>query len=549
MLRELLITNLVIVERARLAPGDGLTAITGETGAGKSLLLDALDLVAGARASSELVGPRGDACEICADIQVDAPRAALVAAACGVGDSDGAFIIRRRIRSDGKGQAWINDTPVTVAALRAASALLIEIHAQDRARRLAEPAEQLAAIDAFGGLVAQAATYADAHRVVLDLEAEERRLAEGDRGSARELEFLRFQRGEFDALSPRPGEFAELEARHRLLSEAETWRSLCDEAAAALTDDERSAARIVGRLARRLADAPSPALREAATQLTLAVDGIQSAAAACSTAAESLHGDPGELATVGERLDAYHGLMRKHGSDEAALFAALADIDQRIAGLAGLDDRRAAIAGELATARAQRDRLGAALAESRRAACKRLVTEVHRHLADLGMPKARVELHEDAAVFPSALGSVAMQLHVRTNPGMPGGPLGEVASGGETSRLLLALAAALAGRSGAPVVVFDEVDAGVGGRLGVAIGGKLARLAAGRSVLAVTHTPQVAASAQAHYVVRKRQAKDSTAVEVVGLAGAERIAEIGEMLGGGAQALAQARTLVAGAAG
>src|SRR5699024_8187361 len=143
--------------------------------------------------------------------------------------------------------------------------------------------------------------------------------------------------------------------------------------------------------------------------------------------------------------------------------------------------------------------------DARRAAFKRLAGEVHRHLTDLGMPKARIELHEDAAMPPSLLGSIAMRMHVHTNPGMPGGPLGEVASGGETSRLLLALAAALAGRSGAPVVVFDEVDSGVGGRLGAAIGGKLARLATARSVLAVTHTPQVAAAAAAHYVVRKRQ--------------------------------------------
>lgn len=544
MLRELIVSNLVIVERARLQPGEGLTAITGETGAGKSLLLDALDLVAGGRASAELVGPRGDACEVAADFAVDAARAALVEAAAGIAGSDGAFILRRRIRADGRGQAWINDVPVTVGALRAAAGELVEIHAQDRARRLADPAEQIAAIDAHGQLAARAAAYAAAHRAALDLEAEARRLADGDRGSARELEFLRFQRREFDALAPRPGEFAELEARHRLLSEAESWRGLCDEAAAALADDERAAARIAGRLARRLAEAPSPALREAGSQLAAAAEMLQSAAAACAAASESLSADPAELAQAGARLDAYHELMRKHGGDEAALLAAQEQIDARIAELDGLDGRRDACAARLAAATAERDRLGAELAEARRRAFAPLAKEIHRHLADLGMPKARVELREQAGAA-SALGTVAMHLHVRTNPGMPGGPLAEVASGGETSRLLLALAAALAGRSGTPLVVFDEVDSGVGGRLGAVIGGKLARLAGGRSVVVVTHTPQVAAAAQHHYVVRKRQAAASTSVEVLPVAEGARVAELAEMLGGGAPAAAQAKALLA----
>jgi DNA repair protein RecN (Recombination protein N) len=543
MLRELSVSNLVIVERARLAPGIGLTAITGETGAGKSLLLDALDLIAGGRASSELVGPRGDACEVAADFAVDSARAAAIEQVSGIASSDGAFILRRRIRSDGRSQAWINDTPVTVAALRAAAGMLVEIHAQDRSRHLADPAEQLAALDAHGALCDVAEAYSQAHRRVLDLDAAVRQLAEGDRGSARELEFLRFQRREFDELHPKPGEFAELEARHKLLSEAESWRTLCDEATATLIDDERSTARIVGRLARKLSDAPSPALREAGEQLAGAVDLLQSAAASCGTAAESLSADPGELSTVSARLDAYHELMRKHGNDEAALLAALEQIDTRIAELDGVDERRAALAAELQLAVADRDRQGAALADARRRAFVPLAKEIHRHLADLGMPKAKVDLHESSGA-PSSLGSVPMLFHVRTNPGMPAGPLADIASGGESSRLLLALAAALAGRSGTPLVVFDEVDAGVGGRLGAVIGGKLARLASARSVIVVTHTPQVAAAATQHYVVRKRQGAARTSVEVEQLADTARLTELADMLGGGAPATAQAKALL-----
>ncbi|MEK7415962.1 MAG: AAA family ATPase [Planctomycetota bacterium] len=547
MLRELIITNLLIVDRASLNPGEGLAVISGETGAGKSLLLDALELVAGGRASADVIGPASDTCELAADFSVSTARAVQVRERCGVADSDGAFIIRRRIRRDGRGQAWINDIPVTVTALRAASSELVEIHAQDQARRLADPAQQLAAIDSHGGLGAQATAYTEVHRRVLDLESTARALSEGDRGSARELEFLRFQRQEFAELGPKPGELSELEARHQLLSQAEAWRTLCAEATAALCDDDRSATRITGRFARRLADAPSASLREAGAQLTAAVEMLQAASAACASAADGITADPTELATLSERIDAYNSLIRKHGGNEQALFVALADIDRRIAELDGLDGRRATIDAELATAKQQRERSGRALASARREAFQRLATEVHRHLVDLGMPKARIELHDNPTAGPSSLGLIGMELHVKTNPGMPAGPLRDVASGGETSRLMLALAASLAEDSGAPLLVFDEVDAGVGGRLGAAIGGKLAQLARGRTVLAVTHTPQVAARAQTHFMVKKRQGRQQTTVEVTSLTGEARLSEIAEMLGGGPAARAQAKSLCAGA--
>jgi DNA repair protein RecN (Recombination protein N) len=544
MLHELIVHNLVIVERARIAPGAGLSVISGETGAGKSLLLDALDLVAGGRATAAQVGPHGDAVEVAAVFEVQAARAQRIQAACGVASADGTCILRRRVTSAGRSSAWINDVPVTVSALKAAAAFLVEIHAQDSARRLADPAEQVAALDAYGRHQALTDAYAAAHRQVLDLAAEAQRLAGAERGSQKELDFLRFQLGEITALDPRPGELAEVDARHRLLSAAEEWRGLCSEAATVLAEDERAVVRTVGRLARRLADAPMPELAEAGKALNDATAILADAAATCARAAERLDADPAELARLAERLDAYHALMRKHGDDEAALFAARDELTRRIAELDGLDERQARIAADLAAARERRAQAGAAVAEARRAAFAKLAAVVHRHLADLGMPKARIELSESTPAEPGPLGSVRQELFVRTNPGLPAGPLRDVASGGETARLLLALAAALAASDDTPLLVFDEVDAGVGGRLGAAIGGKLASLSQGRSVLAVTHTPQVAAAAGRHIVVRKVHGRSSTSVTVAELAGAEREAELAEMLGGGTAARAQAKALL-----
>jgi DNA repair protein RecN (Recombination protein N) len=548
MLIELTVTNLVIVERACLRPGAGLTVISGETGAGKSLLLDALELVAGGRASSDMVGPTGEAIEVAAVIAAPPGRAAAVATACAVEADDGRFILRRRVAGNGRSGAWINDTPVTVAALRAAAGQLIEVHAQGTAVRLADPATQLAALDAAGGHLPLAADYRAAHRRCLDLAAEARELADGARGSARELDFLRFQLAEIDALKPKASEFTELESRHRLLAEAETWRARCAEAVDELSEGERSCSRLIGRHARRLAEAPLPALAAAGRALADAAAAVTDAASAAAGAIEQLDADPGELARIEERLNAYHQLMRKHGDGEATLFAAWQQLRERAEALGDLDGRQAKVAAALAEAQAERSRLGTRLAAARRAAFAPLAEAVHRHLADLAMPKARLLLHEAAEAEPGPHGTINQLWHIRTNPGLPAGPLADVASGGETSRILLALAAALAGDAAAPVTVFDEVDSGVGGRLGAAIGGKLARMAGDRSVLAVTHTPQVAAAARMHYVVRKHQGRERTRVSVEALDGTARASELAEMLGGGKAAQAQAQALLAEAA-
>jgi DNA repair protein RecN (Recombination protein N) len=542
MLLELAVTNLVIVDAARLRPGAGLCAITGETGAGKSLLMDAVELLRGARAAAGLVGPHADHAEVIAVVQAPADLAARTAQAAGVAADDGQFILRRRLTAAGRSQAWINDTPVTVATLRGVADALIEVHAQHAALRLGEPAVQLALLDRHACLAGQAEAYAAAHAAVLAAAGRVRELAEGGSGSAKELDFLRFQEREFAELDPKAGELAELEARHALLADAGTWRDAAGEQAQAL----EQALAAVGRAAKRLADAPEPRLAEAGDLARQAQELLRDAARACRGAEERLHADPEELDRTAARLDQWHTLARKHAPGaadvEAAVLAARAEIQARIHDLSTVDERLAQARSDLAAAEAERLRLGTALAKARAKAFPALAEAVQGVLADLGMPKARLLLHQSDAP-PGPLGSVHQEIHLRTNPGLPAGPIGQVASGGEAARLVLACAAV--GGGGAPVLVFDEIDAGVGARLGGALASVLARLAEGRTVVAVTHTAQIAASAAHHYRVAKDQADDRTRVQVEALAGAPRQAELVAMLGGGAAAQAQARELLA----
>ena len=548
MLLELSVQNLVIVERARLAPGQGLTVISGETGAGKSLILDALDLLCGGRAQARWVGPRGEDTTVVGVFAVDSQHAAAIERACGVAPKDGQVILRRRITAAGRGQAWIDDVPVTVAALSAAAKNLVEIRAQHEAQSLSDPARQLELLDAFAGLTDDAAHYRAVHQQVGDAVAQLDAIERGGRDSLKELDYLRFQAEEFRTLDPKPGELAGLEARLALLADIAKWRELAERTADQLADSERNVARTVSSLARSLSDAPDAALAEAGRMLNQANELIVDAARTCSQAMDRLHADPQELQLGEERRDAWYHLMRKHGDQEAALFAAWEAVDARIQSLEGLDARREALAAELERLRAERTKRGTALATARTKAFQRLAKVVEKELTELGMPKAKLTLASTTDAEPTQRGTVRQEFLVATNPGLPASPLGSTVSGGEAARLSLALAVALAAVDRTPVLVFDEVDSGVGGRLGAAIGARLARLGSERTVLAVTHTPQVAAAAQRHYRVSKRHGRDETMVNVEEISGAERTAELADMLGGGKAALTQAASLLTGAA-
>lgn len=544
MLVELVVHNLVIVKQARLAPGCGLTVISGETGAGKSLLLDALLILLGGRAGAKVVGPQGPEASVTGVFQVQPSLATAIETMTGIAIEEGTIILRRRLSAAGRTQAWVNDVPVTVATMQQVAGRLVEIRAQHEPQQLGLVTRQLELLDDFAGLNEQAARYRQLHEHCLSLQRELEQIENGERGSLRELEFLRFQSREIAALGPRPGELADLEQRFEALSGAETWRARAAEAVDLISESERSVRRTLGIITRHLAEAPDERLRDAANACIAAGDCLDTVESNCRDVIDNLQNDPAELQRIEERRDAWYDLMRKHGDSEAALLAAWSAIDARIAAIEGLDERREALQRDVTSANAQRAEHGDALARARQSAFKRLAQSVCSELAELGMPKAKVVLEERPLDTPGPDGTVHQQILVATNPGLPPDRLGNVMSGGEASRLSLAFAIVLAAQDRVPVLVFDEVDSGVGGRLGSVIGEKLAALARDRSVLVITHTPQVAAVATRHYTVRKIQHDDSTDVQVGEVTGKERMQEIADMLGGGKAALGQAKALM-----
>ncbi len=544
MLVELVVHNLVIVKQAHLSPGCGLTIVSGETGAGKSLLLDALLILLGGRAGAKVVGPHAAETTVTGVFQPPAVIAAAIEQSAGVPAMDGSYILRRRLAASGRSQSWINDVPVTVAALQQVASLMVEIRAQHEPQQLAQVSRQLELLDAYAGIGGETQRYREAHDRCLALGRELEAIETGERGSLRELEFLRFQSREIAGLAPRAGELAELEQRFAALSGAETWRTKAGEALELISEGERSVRRVLGKVTRQLSDAPDERLRAAAAACAAAGECLDTVEANCREVVDYLHSDPVALQRIEERRDAWYDLMRKHGDSEEPLLAAWSTIDARIAAIEGLDTRRDALRKDLDAALALRTDLGATLAEARRTAFKQLAKGLSRELTDLGMPKAKVSLAERSLDTPGPGGSIHQEFMVATNPGLPPDRLGAVMSGGEAARLSLAFAIVLAEQDRTPVLVFDEVDSGVGGRLGIAIGEKLAALARDRSVLVITHTPQVAALATRHYTVRKIQHDDATEVQVGEVTGKERLQEIAEMLGGGKAALGQAKALM-----
>lgn len=543
MLLELMVRNLVIVEDATLEFGAGFTVISGETGAGKSLLLEALGLILGDRGGAALIGPQGESTMVSAVFAPPPGVVAAIRAACGIDDEEGRYILRRRLADGGRSQAWINDVPVAAKVLREVGDQLVEIRVQHEHLRIRHPTRQLELIDTSGRLLPQAEAYRQAHSRVLTLRRQLTDLESGTGASLRELDFCSHLLREIDAADPQPGELERLEERHRFLSGIQAWRALAAEAVEVLGEGPQAAVTTLGRLGKRLVEAPDPALAAAGQACLDAAERAQEAVVACAGALERMDADPGQTARIESRLDLLHDLMRKHGGSEASLLTARGELAQRVADLQGLDGRRDQVVADLAAAAQDRDRLGADLAAARRKAFAQLTEATHRHLAEMGMPKARLSLAERTAE-PTADGTVQQEIAVLTNPGLPPGPLGAIASGGESARLTLALAAALAEADPTPVLVFDEVDTGVGGRIGAAIGRKLSELGRHRSVIAVTHTPQLAAWADRQLVVRKQQEDTRTTVRVAPLTGRDRIDEIAEMLGGGEAARKQARALL-----
>lgn len=555
MLRTLTVQDLVVVRTADVEFGPGLTVLTGETGAGKSILVGALGLALGDRAETRMV--RSGAKRASVTAVFDAAQAPAVRALLAEHDldSDDECVLRRVVSRDGRSRAFCNASPVPVALLREIGAALVDVHAQHAGQQLLRREVQRDLLDAYGDTGrardAVAAAYAAWKRARDELEALERAVEDGDR-----LELLSYQVEELEAARLDDDEVQTIEAEHRRLAHAAEHEELCAGLRQALDDDAAGAAetlRAATALARPLADS----LPDAASLLGILEQAgvlMDEARGELERLESTIEVDPGRLAGVDTRLAELHGLARKHRVDLAALPEVRDRLSAELEAWRERTDTLDALRGRITALESDYADAAGTLGAARREAAAAMNEEIGGRLRELGIPdgvfEARVEARADAA--PQPHGSDRVEFLVATNAGQAPAPLAKVASGGELSRIGLAIQAATARHSGVPVVVYDEVDTGIGGTTATTVGRNLRAVAAHTQVICITHSPQVASAGDRHLRVVKSDGDAGAETRIETLDDDAREAEISRMLGAAeatASSVAHARDLIATAGG
>lgn len=553
MLVRLRIDNFAIIDSVVLPLSPGLNVLSGETGAGKSIIVGALGLLAGERASSDVVRTGADKAVIEGEFDASNYQAALAALDAHGLDADGPVVLRREIGATGRGRAWVNGTAVPAGVLASIGRLLVNIHGQHDAQALLDEASQRDMLDRFAGAVGEADAVARAHG---DLQqatvALRERLARRDE-AIRRADYLRHVAEEVERAGLRDSEDEELASEAARLTHAEELRTLASGLAEALAGDDAAAGPVLGRQQRALAamarlDPAAARLQELLDAAYYAVDEL---AREVSTYAESVSHDPERLAVVEQRRGVIHRIVRKHGGTVAAAVEAGRAARAELDALETAAHDVAALEADVARAQRALDAAARALSTKRTAAAGKLARQVEAALPALGMPDGRflVALVPLAAV--EATGAEGVEYRVTLNVGHDARPLARVASGGELSRVMLALKSILADVDDVPTLVFDEVDAGIGGAVGTMVGDAMRAVASRHQVFAITHLAQIAARADHHVVVTKSARGGVTSADVRVVTDTERVAEVARMLGGdaeGAASVAHARELI-GAAG
>jgi DNA repair protein RecN (Recombination protein N) len=541
VLRELRIENLLLIERAELRLEDGLNVITGETGAGKTILAHSLDLLMGGRARPQIVRPGAGeawvegAFELPEGLLAD-PELAEIAERLPEGAEE--VVLGRRVSASGRTSAFVAGRSASAADLRALGGRLLAFYGQHEHRKLTLSSAQLEILDGFAGDAALelAAKYRDAHREAAALRRELDELQERDGARERDLDLYRYELDEIETLAPDPGEEAELAAERERLRHAEGLRVAAASALAAVTGPDEDAEGAVGAIAAAESalagiggvdpDLDGLAQRTASLSVELADLGGE-----LRSYSERLEADPARLAELEERLDALDRLKRKHGGEIASVLEHAGFCRGEIERLENAEERGAEIEVALAAAEERRAELGTSLTKARRKAAGRLEQEVAGELGQLGMPGAalRVGLEPHPEGFGPS-GCEVVELRVATNPGIEPAPLRDAASGGELSRVMLALCGLGAAGSDS-TLCFDEIDAGVGGNTARLVGERLRELGGGRQVICITHLPQVASLAATHFRISKSLERGDAVARVEKVDGEALVAEICRMLG------------------
>ena len=537
MLRTLSIRNIVLIERLDLEFRDGLGVLTGETGSGKSILLDALGLATGARADTDLIRQGSDQCAVTAEFEVDLDKGfTAILEEAGIEDGGGGLILRRVVNADGRSRAFVNDQAVSVSLLRQIGGKLVEVHGQHETHGLLDPSTHGRFVDAFGRLGGQINKVCEAFQI---WRAAGKQLEDAEaamEAAKRDEEFLRHAVEELRRLQPVEGEEEQLAQLRTMMMNGEQLVQALKETFDALNqgDGADAAVRRALQKVEQVAEKAGGRLDNAVSALERSLMELGEATGELERASGELNWDPAELEQVEERLFALRALARKHDTDVEGLPTLLSAFERRLADLDDGAGNIEALRAEVAKSRAAYVDLAGKLSAARVKAGKGIDTSVAKELPPLKLEAAKfvtvvAELPEQEW---SETGKDRIVFEVQTNPNTAQGPIHKIASGGELARLMLALKVVLADADSVPTIIFDEVDAGIGGAAAAAVGDRLSRLSGGLQVLVVTHSPQVAARGDCHWQITKIGDKAGNVTSVDELNGGERTEEIARMLAG-----------------
>jgi DNA repair protein RecN (Recombination protein N) len=543
MLRELFVQNLALIEDVRVELRPGFCAWTGQTGAGKTLLLEALGLLLGERGSAELLRAGAEELRITGRFELTLPE--LRAEVQRILDSplaDDELILTRRLTRAGRSYAYVNDQPVAIGTLRQLGNALVDVHGQRESQSLLQPAYQLQVLDAYGHLDEQRQQYVALAEQVRDLRRRHATLTAERHQRQRELTLARFERDELDNAALKPGEIVGLTQERERLAHAQSLMEFAANGCDRLYDDEGSVVEQLGKLQREAHGwaAHDPALTDVANRLASLVAEVQDVAQTLRAMQERWEADPARLDEVEQRIQSLRRLEKKYGRTADDLIAYRTTLDEQERKLQGEEDDLAGLTEELAEVYSRLLAAAADLSKGRQRVAKRLVNETQKQLAELGMADARLDAvlepiqlaNDPVTAEVPARGAETLELTLAANKGEPARPLRKVASGGEMSRTMLALKTVLAAHDHLGTLIFDEIDANVGGRLGDVLGQKLAALGQTHQVICVTHLPQVASYARHHWAIRKTRRGNRTVTTIQFLEKDERLEELASMLRG-----------------
>ncbi len=551
MLSFLKIRNLALVEDVTWELAPGLVGVTGETGAGKSIIVGALKLILGERADRSLIRTGQDACTVEASfhLQSTAVVDAVLEEAGMEPCQDGELLIKRTVSASGANKQFVNCSPVTIQVLKGLGEFLVDLHGPHDHQSLNSQERQLEMLDKFAALEDLTGSYEDAWKQWRSTLTELDELENSERAGSQQIDMLKFQVNEIAAANLKPGEEEEIESRHRIAANGARLAELCGAITSRLSDGDGSvidALREIGRSIHDLEkiDPGTAAMFEGFKSAQIELTELESSV---QDYADDLETDPAELARLDQRIHTIQTLKRKYGSTVAAILEFQTDAAQRLAKIENRGEEIERLQKLVKERRALVDKHGKQLSKKRADAAPKLAKEIAAHLADLGFKRSVFEVQLTAHAEPGRHGLEEVDFQFAPNPGEPLKPLRLTASSGEMSRVLLAVKSALAKQDAVGLLVFDEIDANVGGNIAEAVGRKMASLGSTHQVIAITHFPQVASLAQSHFVVTKEIEGNRTKSSIHEVAGDERIEELARMLGGKAESAREhAKALLAG---